>query len=89
MSKASMGALKEVVNQFMKDSPADAKPMRQLLASITEKALMAANEYRGFNYQYWLAQGCQEWRNCGEPDFPEKYFFIYGPSNDDTRITFY
>jgi hypothetical protein len=69
--------------------PPEQKEARKLLATITESLLMNENKYQGFNYTYWLDQGCEDWRRCGEVDFPEKYFFLYGPSGDDTRIMFY
>ena len=89
MTKQSRADLLTVVNEFMRNSPPEQKEARQLLASITSSLLMREGQYRGFNYTYWLDEGCAEWHNCGEVAFPEKYFFLYGPSGDDTRVMFY
>lgn len=80
---------KNLVNEFMKNSADGATAERSLLQAITEKLLMSTNSYRGFNYLYWSAQGFNEWMEAGEPDFPEKDKYIYGPSGDRTRIFFY
>jgi hypothetical protein len=77
------------VNSFLRNSDAEKRDERKLAASLTERVLMAADSYRGFNYIYWLDTGFEEWKRCGKPDFPEKNYFIYGPSGDDTRIQFY
>ena len=89
MTKQSRADLLAVVNEFMRNSPPEQKEARKLLATITESLLMKNNQYKGFNYTYWLDQGCAEWHNCGAVDFPEKYYFLYGPSGDDTRVMFY
>jgi hypothetical protein len=89
MTKQSKAALLTVVNEFMRNSPPEMKDARQLLATVTESLLMKENQYKGFNYTYWLDKGCEEWRSCGEVDFPQKYYFLYGPSGDDTRIVIY
>ncbi len=84
-----MKQLIQVVNEFMATSPDSMKDARNRLASLTKSALFASKKYKGFNFNYWLKQGCDEWRAAGEPGFPEKDRFIYGPSGDDSRITFY
>jgi len=48
------------------------------LRNVTEKILYKTGNYRGFNQFYWMERGHQEWREAGEPDFPEKDNYIYG-----------
>jgi hypothetical protein len=79
----------DIINRFMRESPAELREARSLLASVTESMLMAHGCYRGFNYIYWLDGGFREWELSGRPDFPEKDYFIYGPSGDATRIQYY
>lgn len=42
---------------------------------------MEAKEYNGFRYLYWSKQGFEEWKEAGEPGFPEKNKYI-GPEYD-------
>lgn len=50
-----------------------------------ENLLFAADAYAGFNHNYWLEQGFYEWREDGEPCFPEKDRYITGPDGCKDR----
>lgn len=65
-----------------------AKPIpqeiKETLCVILEKMLMDNDRYKGFNYNYWTTQGCNEWYEAGQPQTPhEKDKFLYGPSYVD------
>jgi len=76
-------------NHYLRESPDDRKPERQAIHDFVAHLLMEARSYRGFQHLYWSDQGYQEWKAAGEPDFPEKDRFIYGPSGDRTRTMLY
>ena len=46
--------------------------------TMMNKILLDANCYQGYNYNYWMEKGADEWFAAGEPNFPEKDKFIYG-----------
>lgn len=79
----------EWANKFFAESPDSLAEQRKGVQSFLSACLMESNSYRGFNYLYWLAQGCDEWIDAGRPEFPEKERYIYGPSGDQTRVVFY
>lgn len=85
---ASIQALVNKANQWLAESPDEEKDGRKMLASFVTALLMENNTYRGFNYSYWTALGCDAWKAAGEPE-QDKDAFIYGPSGDQTRVTFY
>jgi hypothetical protein len=47
---------------------------------LLEHVLNNAKAYEGYNHNYWLQQGYDEWVKAGKPGFPEKNQFIYGPT---------
>ena len=51
--------------------------------------LMKSNNYEGFNYNYWNEKGWKEWRNAGEPDFPEKNKYLYGEGGHEYNRHYY
>ena len=51
-----------------------------------EHILRNANCYAGYNDTYWMKQGCKEWIAAGEPDFPEKDKYIFGPLGKFSRF---
>ena len=53
------------------------------IAIMIELILMSTNNYRGFQYNYWNDKGYKEWHDAGEPNFPEKDKYIYGPKGKD------
>lgn len=85
----TLQAVVDKANAYLKNSEPERKSERKMIHEFVAMLLMDANAYRGFNYQYWNAQGCAEWRECGEPEGKDKDFFIYGPSGDDSRTTLY
>jgi hypothetical protein len=70
------------------DPYADDK-FKAALCSVLEYALKMANRYKGYNDNYWLKAGFDEWRNAGEPDFPEKEKYIYGPTGQRYNRHYY
>lgn len=56
---------------------------KQGICCLLESILQKADVYNGFNNLYWLSIGCTEWHEVGEPDFPEKNRFIYGPEGEN------
>lgn len=74
-------------------SPVSQKVKKDTCSSI-EILLHKAGLYKGFNYNYWMEQGCELWKLSGEPDFPEKEDFIIGRAgvrakkeNDDNFVS--
>lgn len=59
------------------------------LCAALEHVLQNSNRYQGYNDNYWLQKGWQEWRNAGEPDFPLKDQFIYGPTGQRFNRHYY
>lgn len=51
---------------------------KKFLCSVAENMLMACDDYRGFNYLYWLEHGNVEWTNAGRPEGEDKKKFMYG-----------
>lgn len=49
---------------------------RGLIAAL-EIFLRNDKSYKGYSHIYWVEKGYEEWKNAGEPDFPEKKTF-YG-----------
>lgn len=59
------------------------------MCDLLEHILHLNNAYNGYNHNYWLEQGFQEWITAGRPDFPEKNKFIYGPSGQEYNRKYY
>ncbi len=59
------------------------------ICHLVEHVLHASGRYRGFNYNYWLSQGCREWEQAGKPEDERKNAFIYGPSGCQFSRTYY
>lgn len=62
---------------------------KRAISEVLEDILHKTDNYSGFNYRYWSSVGCNEWRDAGEPDFPEKEKFILGPSGDEFNRFYY
>lgn len=62
---------------------------KKMICLVLEDLLHKADVYAGFNDNYWLAIGCTEWHENGEPNFPEKEKYIYGPSNQRYNRFYY
>jgi hypothetical protein len=43
------------------------------ISVFIEEILMEAGQYKGFNYTYWMNQGCQEWNDAGRPEDKTQY----------------
>lgn len=85
----TMQAMVEKANKYLNGSESDCKEGREMLITFVSSLLMEARCYKGFNYTYWTTQGFIEWQNAGEPEGSKKNPFLYGPTGDQTRITFY
>lgn len=59
------------------------------LCIALEHILKQCNCYEGYNDNYWLEKGAEEWLRAGEPDFPEKNQFIYGPTGQQYNRIYY
>jgi len=59
------------------------------LCEAIEHVLQKSNRYEGYNDNYWLQKGWQEWREAGEPDFPLKDKFICGPTGQKFNRQYY
>lgn len=68
--------LKKILNEEILSARSETEKIA--LRNVTEKILYKTGNYRGFNQLYWMERGHQEWREAGEPDFPEKDSYIYG-----------
>jgi hypothetical protein len=88
-TKSFIAIMKQSANDFIRNSRPDQKAERQIVFSLTADVLMKCHKYQGFNYLYWLNQGCGEWQRDGKPEGKDKDFYIYGPSGDQSRIMFY
>jgi len=67
-------------NRLLKlDDPTMTTDEKRGVACLLEHVLHSTDNYKGFNWNYWLAIGFQEWQDAGEPNFPEKDKYIYGP----------
>lgn len=74
---------KEYINHQLKRTDSFANDsFKAGLCTALEHVLHNANSYKGYNQNYWIEKGCQEWQKNGEPDFPEKDTYIYGPKNE-------
>jgi hypothetical protein len=82
--------LKDWVNQQLErtDDFADDK-FKAGLCCVIEHVLTTTNRYKGYNDNYWLKSGFQEWRKAGEPGFPEKNKYCYGPSGQRYNRHYY
>lgn len=76
-------------NQYLRESPDDRKAERLAIHNFVAHLLMEARSYRGFQYLYWADKGYNAWKLAGEPDFPEKDRYIYGPTGDQSRTMLY
>ena len=83
-------SFKAYVNQqLMRKDHQATDQFKEGLCVILEHVLMVANVYHGFNDNYWRAEGYDAWKAAGEPDFPEKNAFLYGPSGQRYNRHYY
>ena len=83
---ATLQGVVDKANAYIRDSPDSDKASRKMLQTFVKSLLFDAQCYRGYNYLYWESIGYKEWCDAGQPDYPQKYRYIYGPSDDDSRI---
>lgn len=55
---------------------------KRTLCTMIESILMEVDLYQGYNYNYWLDQGCDMWYAAAMPDFPEKDKYIIGTEGE-------
>ena len=57
---------------------------------LIEELLNQARRYKGFNYTYWIKLGgFEKWQEAGQPDWPDKAKFVYGPDGSDFDRFYY
>jgi hypothetical protein len=59
------------------------------LCIALEHVLQQTGQYKGYNDNYWQEKGFREWLAAGQPDFPEKDRFIYGPTGQKFNRHYY
>jgi hypothetical protein len=65
---------KEEVNRLL-NVPENQHVTQEFKAGVCamfEHFAMATGNYGGFGHTYWMQKGYQEWKEAGEPEFPEK-----------------
>lgn len=72
-------AFKDWVNERLADDhPSLTQDFKRGLATALERVLHDTGNYAGFQNLYWQEQGYREWKDAGEPGFPEKEQYITG-----------
>lgn len=59
------------------------------LCHALEYVLKQCHCYHGYMDNYWGQIGWQQWIEAGEPDFPDKEQFMYGPSGQKYARSYY
>ena len=63
----------EEVNRLLAlDNDAITQEFKKGICGIWEHFSMKTGNYGGFQHIYWMKQGFTEWKDAGEPGFPEK-----------------
>jgi len=83
MAKINVEFQKKWANDLL--ASAISQKAKKTITVMIETLLMEANMYRGFNHNYWITQGCDEWYDNGKPEFPEKNEFIRGREGNANR----
>ena len=73
---------KHINNMLRQPLPQDTKVT---LCCMLENILMETDQYKGYNYNYWLQQGCNDFHNNPEDYDKDKDDFIYGPEGNKHR----
>lgn len=73
--------LKEHVNKRLED-PELSQEVKAELCTMLEHCLFQEGKYHGFNYIYWIRQGCGEWEKAGRPEDPDTKKQYIGPEYD-------
>lgn len=69
--------IKEDINKLLAlDSDRVSEDSKKDLCAFLESVLMKTHNYMGYNYVDWLNGGFDKWWEDGQPDFPEKSFYI-------------
>jgi hypothetical protein len=81
---------KQWVNQQLErtDNFADDK-FKAGLCSAVEHVLQTANRYHGYTDNNWIRTGYQEWLAAGQPDYPDKDKYVYGPTGQQYNRHYY
>lgn len=78
-------------NKYFADSADGNLVERRMLKDFVSSWLMGIDQYRGYQYLYWHNQGAKDWLTDKQPSdngsIPREY--MYGPSDDDSRIILY
>ena len=85
----TLQALVNKANQYIAASQDSEVEGRQMLETFVSAMLMEANSYKGYNYSYWLNGGYAKWLEASSPEDETKDQYLYGPTMDKTRITYY
>ena len=72
--------LKDLVNEYI-ENPNTTHLERKALCTVIETVLHETGNYEGYNYNYWLDVGFDEWLADGEPE-KDKGKYLYGETGD-------
>jgi len=77
---------KNKINALLAD-PKRSDESKEGLCTSLENVLHATGNYNGFNYNYWLKEGCKKWKEAGEPDeYTIKNKYIFGDQGQYNRF---
>jgi hypothetical protein len=80
--------IREMVNSYIEQDIT--QPEKTALCVLLESILHKTGNYHGYNHNFWMRGGCDEWRRNGSPyDWQEKKIFVTGPKNDEYGRTYY
>lgn len=54
---------------------------KKAIVCLIEDVLFMTNNYKGFQWRYWISGGSVEWEQAGKPDNRDPY--IYGGAKRD------
>lgn len=83
-----IAAFKDWTNQLLASSDLNDKFKAGLCVTL-EHILHKNNCFHGYNDNYWIQKGCREWYAAGQPDFPEKNKYCYGPTGQQYNRHYY
>lgn len=65
----------EYANKLL-NNPKLSQEFKHGVCTMIEHTLHDTDNYGGFQYTYWAKQGYKEWKEAGEPGFPEKQKYL-------------
>lgn len=85
-----IAAIKEWINKQLErtDEFADDK-FKAGMCHVLEHILTKANRYHGYTDNYWIRTGYHDWLAAGEPGYPEKEAYVYGPTGQKYNRHYY